>query len=40
MEIRPEKTALYDLNNSYFLYEDVEFILSLISDLYDPDSPS
>jgi len=33
--MKPEKTALYDLNNSYFLYEDIEFILSLISDLYD-----
>ena len=29
------KTALYDLNNSFFLYEDIDFILNQISELYE-----
>jgi hypothetical protein len=33
--LEKDKTAIYDLNNSYFLYEDIDILLDEISDFYD-----
>ena len=33
--MKKERTPIYDLDNSYFLYQDIEDVLNLISELYD-----
>lgn len=35
MSQNKQEVPLYDLNNSYFFYEDIELILDEISNLYD-----
>jgi hypothetical protein len=33
--LKEEKTDIYDLDNSYFLYEDIEDVFDLITNMYD-----
>jgi hypothetical protein len=33
--LEKEKTGIYDLDNSYYLYQDIEDILDSISNIYE-----
>lgn len=33
--MKKERTGIYDLDNSYYLYQDIEDILDSISNMYD-----